>query len=158
MACSKKWLFQFSIKIRYSYFILNPRWFHKSSCEVKILGEKVSLCYMQSIEFKDWNTKCKSFIFKVWFCMCVWWIFVEEDNVYLTISLMTNVRIYCKKWKNMFFFVLFQTFFDDFNREKVWNEQKNLKTAEKSVSTSFWVCTALKSWLKYTTLKTFITA
>ena len=35
--------------------------------------------------------------------------------------------------------------------KKVWNEQKRLKTAEKSVSTSFWVRTAPKSWSKYTT-------
>ena len=35
--------------------------------------------------------------------------------------------------------------------KKVWNEQKRLKMAEKSISTSFWVPAAPKSWSKYTT-------
>ena len=35
--------------------------------------------------------------------------------------------------------------------KKVWNEQKKLKTAEKSISTSFQVHAAPESWLKYTT-------
>ena len=39
----------------------------------------------------------------------------------------------------------------DFLLKKVWNEQKRLKTAEKSISTSFRVHTGPKSWLKYTT-------
>ena len=29
--------------------------------------------------------------------------------------------------------------------KKLWNEQKRLKTAEKKVSTSFWVCPAPKA-------------
>ena len=38
-----------------------------------------------------------------------------------------------------------------FSLKKVWNEQKKLKTAEKSVLTSFQVHTATESWSKYTT-------
>ena len=37
--------------------------------------------------------------------------------------------------------------------KKLWNEQKRLKNSWKNVLTSFWVCAAPKSWLKYTTLK-----
>ena len=36
--------------------------------------------------------------------------------------------------------------------EKVKNELKRLKTTEKSVLTSFWVCAAPESWSKYTTI------
>ena len=50
-------------------------------------------------------------------------------------------------------FCSFKTFFSD------ENEQKRLKMVEKSSLTSYWVRTAPKSWLKYTTktwpLKTF---
>ena len=54
----------------------------------------------------------------------------------------------------IFWFIsLKKMFFLDFRRkltEKCLNRLKKVETAEKSVSTSFWVCTAPESWLKYT--------
>ena len=52
------------------------------------------------------------------------------------------------------FFVHFQMFFLNFRceiTEKFWNEQKRLKTTEKSVLTSFWLRAAPESWSKCTT-------
>ena len=53
-------------------------------------------------------------------------------------------------------FSTFQCFFliSDEKSSKMFEiNKKRLKTAKKSVSTRFWLCPALKSWLKYTTAK-----
>ena len=55
---------------------------------------------------------------------------------------------------SVFFIVLFRRFVLNSgvnSMNKVWNEQKRLKTAEKSSSNSFWMQSAPKSWSKYTT-------
>ena len=56
----------------------------------------------------------------------------------------------CKK-KNFGHFQHFFFFLNVKSPKKVLNEQKKLKTAQKSVSTSFWVRAAPVSWSKYTT-------
>ena len=56
--------------------------------------------------------------------------------------------------QNHIFLVHFQTFFVNFSREtteKALKWKKGWKTAEKNVSTSYWVRAAPKSWSKYTT-------
>ena len=56
-------------------------------------------------------------------------------------------------------FCSIQTFFSDFMAEinkKRLKKTKKLKTAEKSILTSFWVRAAPKSWLKYTTNEFYV--
>ena len=73
----------------------------------------------------------------------------ESTSFYMSISFEEKT----KTEKNRFLFV-FRHFFlisDVKSLKKVGNEQKRLKTAEKSSSTTFWVHAAPKSWSKYTT-------
>ena len=71
----------------------------------------------------------------------------------LVLCILTSFWVLCtpKSCLKYFFSAVFNLISGVKSLKKVWNEQKRLKTSEKSSSTSFWVCAAPKSWLKYTT-------
>ena len=81
----------------------------------------------------------------------------EINNLYDT----DNFQIWQKVWPSVKYYLdlmFFSTIFFQKNNKykifllnKVWNEQKRLKTTEKSSLTSFCVRAVPKSWSKYTT-------
>ena len=117
-------------------------------------------CYF---EYQNWITKQMHLLF------------------YHVLCILTNFRLLHipESWLKYFFWAIFNLFWsrpafaclpalksslkccffkgfflisDEKSLKKVWNEQKRLKTAQKSILTSFRVRAAPKSWSKYTTI------